>query len=43
MKKSKNLKNKQFGKPNKFDINGSYTGTSALISDLKPIQDADDL
>lgn len=43
MKKSKKVKNKQFGKPNKFDINGSYTGTSALISDLKPIQDADDL
>ena len=43
MKKSKKIKTKQFGKPNKFDINGSYTGTSSLISDLKPVQDADDL
>jgi hypothetical protein len=41
MKKSK--KNKYFGKPDKFDTNGSYTGTSSLIADLKPVQDADDL
>lgn len=45
MKKSKlrKLKNKPFGLSNKFDVNGSYTGTSSLISDLKPVQDADDL
>ena len=42
-KKTKKIKQKQFGKPNKFDINGSYTGTSSLIADLNPIQDADDL
>ena len=42
MKKSKKIKQKQFGKPNKFDVNGSYTGTS-LLPDLKPVQDADDL
>ena len=41
--KSNKLKPNNFGKPNKFDINGSYTGTSSLIADLKPIQDADDL
>ena len=41
--KSKKIKQKQFGKPNQFDVNGSYTGTSGLIADLKPIQDADDL
>ena len=41
--KTKKIKQKQFGKPNQFDINGSYTGTSGLIADLKPIQDADDL
>jgi len=40
--KSKKIKQKQFGKPNKFDVNGSYTGTS-LLSDLQPVQDADDL
>jgi len=45
--KTKNLrkppkKSKTFGKPNNFDVNGSYTGTS-LLSDLKPVQDADDL
>ena len=34
---------KNFGKPNQFDINGSYTGTSSLSGDLKPVQDADDL
>jgi hypothetical protein len=33
----------KLGKPNKFDVNGSYTGTSNLLSDLKPVQDADDL
>jgi len=43
MKKSKKITNKQFGKPNRFDVNGSYTGTSSLIADLKPVQDADDL
>lgn len=42
-KKLKNIKTKQFGKPNQFDVNGSYTGTSSLIADLKPVQDADDL
>ncbi|MBO5910013.1 MAG: hypothetical protein J6Q15_00740 [Clostridia bacterium] len=42
-KSIKKVKNSKFGKPNKFDINGSYTGTSSLIADLKPIQDADDL
>ena len=42
MKKSKKVKQKQFGKPNKFDANGSYTGTS-LLSDLQPVQDVDDL
>ena len=42
MKKSSKIKQKQFGKPNQFDVNGSYTGTS-LIADLKPVQDADDL
>ena len=42
MKKSTKVKNKNFGKPNKFDVNGSYTGTS-LLPDLKPVQDADDL
>ena len=41
--KSKKIKQKYFGKPNRFDVNGSYTGTSGLIADLKPIQDADDL
>ena len=41
--KSQQLKSKQFGKPDKFDINGSYTGTSGILSDLKPVQDADDL
>jgi len=41
--KNKKRKTKIFGNPNKFDINGSYTGTSGLIADLKPIQDADDL
>jgi len=43
--KKKNLRKiskTQFGKPDKFDANGSYTGTS-LLADLKPIQDADDL
>ena len=40
--KYKKLKNNKFGKPNKFDVNGSYTGTS-LLADLKPVQDADDL
>lgn len=34
---------KKFGKHNQFDINGSYTGTSSLSGDLKPVQDADDL
>ena len=44
MKKSKLRKpTKPFGKADKFDINGSYTGTSALLSDLRPVQDADDL
>ena len=45
MKKSKlkKLKNKPFGSADKFDINGSYTGTSGLLSDLNPVQDADDL
>ena len=42
-KKQKNIKQSKFGKPNKFDTTGSYTGTSSLIADLKPIQDADDL
>ena len=43
--KKKNLKYKttKLGKPNKFDANGSYTGTSSLIADLKPVQDVDDL
>lgn len=40
--KNKKLKKKIFGKPNNFDVNGSYTGTS-ILPDLKPIQDADDL
>ena len=40
--KSKKIKNKQFGKPDQFDVNGSYTGTG-LLADLKPVQDADDL
>ena len=43
--KKKNLRKipkSQFGKPDKFDANGSYTGTS-LLADLEPIQDADDL
>ncbi len=40
--RTKKIKQKQFGKPDKFDVNGSYTGTS-LLADLKPIQDADDL
>ena len=42
MKNNKKLKIRQFGKSNKFDINGSYTGTSSL-DDLKHVQDADDL
>ena len=46
MKKSKlkQLKNKSsyLGRPTKFDVNGSYTGTPNQIEDL-PIQDADDL
>lgn len=42
LSKSK-TKNTKLGKPNNFDINGSYTGTSSLLPDLKPIQDADDL
>jgi len=44
MKNIKLKKNKQkhFGKANKFDVNGSYTGTS-LLPDLNPVQDADDL
>lgn len=41
--KSKKIKNKYFGKPDQFDVNGSYTGSSGLIADLKPVQDADDL
>ena len=41
--KVKKVKTKQFGKSNKFDVNGSYTGTSSLNDDLKPVQDADDL
>jgi len=41
--KKRKTKNKILGNPDKFDINGSYTGTSGLIADLKPIQDADDL
>ena len=41
MKKSKKFKPKHFGKPNKFDVNGSYTGTGS-INDI-PVQDADDL
>lgn len=41
--KLKNIKHKQFGKPDKFDVNGSYTGTPSLDNDIKPIQDADDL
>lgn len=40
-KLNKKLKTK-LGKPNKFDVNGSYTGTS-LLADLEPVQDADDL
>ncbi|MFQ6724162.1 MAG: hypothetical protein ACLRFE_02380 [Clostridia bacterium] len=43
MKKVKKIKTKSFGNPSKFDINGSYTGTSSLVSDLNPVQDADDL
>lgn len=41
--KLKNIKQKQFGKPNKFDVNGSYTGTASLSNDTNPVQDADDL
>ena len=41
-KKTKKVNPKQFGRPNKFDINGSYTGTGSL-DDLEPVQDADDL
>ena len=43
--KNKNLriKPKNLSKPNKFDPNGSYTGTSSLLGDLTPVQDADDL
>lgn len=43
--KKKKLRKKprtKLGKLNQFDVNGSYTGTS-LLSDLKPVQDADDL
>lgn len=47
MKNSKPSKSKtkhtKLGKPDKFDVNGSYTGTSSLLPDLKPVQDADDL
>ena len=43
MKKLKKFKTKQFGTPDKFDVNGSYTGTSSLDNDIKPVQDADDL
>lgn len=44
MLKSKKKQTKwiQSSKINKFDPNGSYTGTS-IIGDSEPIQDADDL
>lgn len=42
-KKLRKIKSSKFGKPNQFDTNGSYTGVSSLLSDLKPVQDADDL
>ena len=41
MTKLKKFKTKHFGKRNKFDVNGSYTGTG-LINDI-PVQDVDDL
>ena len=41
MSKLKKFKTKHFGKPNKFDVNGSYTGTSSINN--VPVQDADDL
>lgn len=42
--KSRKVKSKQFGTPNKFDVNGSYTGTPNFNNiNEKPIQDADDL
>ena len=43
MKKTKHKTKKSFGITNKYDINGSYTGTSGLNSDLTPVQDVDDL
>ena len=42
-KKTNKITTKQFGNPDKFDINGSYTGTPFLIDDQNPVQDADDL
>ena len=44
IKKLNKIKITNFGKPNQFDVNGSYTGTPNLNNEIEPpVQDADDL